>query len=56
MTKFRMEHIMGKHRVEHFTLHFDAVIAQYIDIVFKILTDFQNIRVFIYLFENINNF
>ena len=50
-----LNEVVGNHGVEHLAAHLDAVVAQHLDVVFHILSDFQNIFVFVQRFENIYN-
>ena len=49
--KFWLDEIMGNHGVEEFSFQFNPIVCQHFHIVFYILSDFQNILVFIYRFE-----
>ena len=55
VTKFWLDEIVGYHRVPHLTFQFDVIISQHLEIVLQILSNLQNMLVFIERFKDINN-
>ena len=55
MMQFGLDEVVGNHRVPEFTFQFDAVVCKYLQVIFYILSDFQNFRVFVEWFKDINN-
>ena len=55
VTQLRLDEIVGNHSVKHFSLHLDTIVVQHLDVVLHVLSDFQNLLVFVERFENIYN-
>ena len=55
MAQLGLDEIVGKHGVEHGTSQLDAVARQYLEVVFDVLSDFQNLLVFVERTENVDH-
>ena len=53
--QFWLDEVVGDHRVPHLAFQLDAIVGEHFEVVLQILSDFQDLGVFVHFFEYINN-
>ncbi len=56
VSRFRLDEIVGNHGVKHLASHLHTIVGEYLDVVFHVLSDFENFFVFVERFKYINYF
>ena len=55
VSQFGLDEVVGYHRIEHRSLHTDAIVCEYLHVVLDVLSDFQDGRIFVDGFKTVNN-